>query len=167
MRSPCATLIEILLKGKWIILVCFAVVLAAVALYTFQQDPKYRAESMLYVNAQQSTPQLGELLGFETSNRNVLNEIEILKSRAIALSVARRLLNTQTVPGTNQPLSVLQAEADEGKTLSALEVVERLREVYVQVKPVSPEVDMIEVLATSTLPGEAALIADLYAEEYV
>src|SRR5690606_3940308 len=49
---------------------------------------------------------------------------------------------------------------------SETEVVQRLRENYVSVRPVSRDVDLIEIVATSTEPAEAAYIANLFAEEY-
>src|SRR5690606_25569236 len=114
----------------------------------------------------QGTPQLSEMLGLAVTNRNVANEVEILKSRTIAGAVARRLMTEGVVPGTGEPLTVLEKRKGYDEDPSETEVVQRLRENYVSVRPVSRDVDLIEIVATSTEPAEAAYIANLFAEEY-
>ncbi|NND71774.1 MAG: hypothetical protein HKN43_09350, partial [Rhodothermales bacterium] len=156
-------LLEILLKGKWIILACFAAVITLTAVYTFTKAPEYESKSLLQVNTDQSTPQLGDLLGMETGFRNVLNEIEILKSRTIAMKVAEEILTEPQIEGE---LSILR-ETDEGNLPSANGIVARLGSKYITIRPVSQDVDFIEVVAASTNPHEAALIANLYAENYL
>src|SRR5690625_1554208 len=137
-----------------------------VAAYTFVQAPKYESTGTLYVTNQNSSPQLGQLLGLETGSRNIANEIEILKSRLIAQRVAGRLYDMRYVPGTQDPLTVLRPTADD-EPPEMRDVVHRLRNQYLSVRPVSRDVDMIQVTVTSTVPEEAALIANLYASEYV
>lgn len=159
-------IVEILLKNKWIVLGSFGAVLMLVAAYTFVQAPKYESTGTLYVTNQNSSPQLGQLLGLETGSRNIANEIEILKSRLIAQRVAGRLYDMRYVPGTQDPLTVLRPTADD-EPPEMRDVVHRLRNQYLSVRPVSRDVDMIQVTVTSTVPEEAALIANLYASEYV
>ena len=57
---------------------------------------------------QSSTPGLSEVLGLDMNNRNINNEIEILKSRTIAQRVADRLDNLGAVPETGEPVSILR-----------------------------------------------------------
>lgn len=158
-------ILSVLSAQRWLILASFLAVLALAAVYTFLQDPTYQANSLLYVNKQQSAPQVGALMGLEGSRTEVANEIEILRSRTIALSVADRLMDQQVVPGTSERLSVLEPPEDE--RLTRFDIMHRLRETYVSVQPVSREVDLIDVIASSTQPQEAVLLADLYADEYV
>jgi capsular exopolysaccharide synthesis family protein len=157
---------DVLLKGKWIILSAFSAVLLIVAGYTFLQAPKYESSATLFVSNQGSSPQLGQLLGLETGSRNISNEIEILRSRRISERVAERLLDLRYLPGSTEALSVLRHDEDEPEPTTR-QVVERLRRSYLAVRPVSRDVDMIELTVTSTMPEEAALIANLYASEYV
>lgn len=158
-------LVEILYKGKWIIAGAFLTVLILAAAYTFIKAPEYDASSMVYVNSGQSNPQLSDMLGLQVDNRNIANEVEILKSRAIANAVAERLMSAGVVPGSGEPLTILEPRDEE--KLSEHEVATRLRKNYVTIRPVSRDVDMIEIVTTSTVPAEAAHIANLYAEEYV
>lgn len=155
---------HILLKGKWIILTSVVLVTLAVAIYTFTRAPEYEATSVLLVNTQQSAPQLGELLGLETGNRNINNEVEILKSRTNALRVADRLLERGRVIRGDSILTVLRD--DDGNLLSRNEIAERLREDYINVRPLGRDVDLIQITSTSTVPSEASLIANLYAETF-
>lgn len=157
-------ILEVLFKNKWIILLCFVAVLAAAAFYTLRQDPEYEATSTVYVNANQSNPQLVELLGLESHNRNILNEIEIAKSRAIALRVAQKLIDVRNVPGTNKRLTMLD---DDPKPTPDYElaVAQRLQE-NIHVQSIT-RTDIIELIATSTIPEEASLISVFWADEYI
>ena len=158
-------ILDVLRKSKWLILGCFLGVLALAALYVFLKTPQYRATTSILVDEQQSTPQLGELMGLSGAQNNIANEVEILKSRTIALGVADRLLDEQNVPGTSERLSVL--EPPEEEELTRLDVMHRLREAYVTIQPVGREVDLIDIAVASSQPREATLVANLYADEFV
>lgn len=151
-----------LLKDKWIILGVFLAALTAATLLTYFQAPRYEATSLIYVDSKGSSPQLGDMLGLDMGENSVDNEVEILRSRSIAEAVAIRLL---ALPTPRARPSVLVPESDE-PPLTKDQVIERLREFYVTVRPVGREVDMVNVVVESTQPAEAALIANLYAEEY-
>ncbi|HET6568258.1 MAG TPA: polysaccharide biosynthesis tyrosine autokinase, partial [Rhodothermales bacterium] len=133
--------------------------------YTYIKAPEYESKSVLYVNSQQTSPQLGELLGLQGANRNIANEVEILKSRTIAHSVAQQITDMRTVPGTDEMFTILEHD-DDGEPFGIEDVVRRLRQDYVSVRPLGRDVDLLEVVVTSTIPEEAQEIADLYAETY-
>ena len=158
-------ILNVLRKSKWLILGCFLGVLTLAALYVVLKTPQYRATTSVLVDEQQSTPQLGELMGLSGAQNNIANEVEILKSRTIALGVADRLLDEQNVPGTGERLSILTPPEEE--ELTRLDVMHRLRNSYVTVQPVGREVDLIDIAVASPQPQEATLVANLYAEEFV
>lgn len=160
-----APLFNRLIGNKWYVLAGYALVLSVVAAYTYLQDPVYEASSLILINNESTTPQLGELMGLQMANKNVANEIEIIKSRTIALRVADALMDWQTVPGTNERLSALSA-APGDPSPTQLDVAQRLLEDYIVVRPVNPDVDLIEIRSKSTVPREAALVADMYADEF-
>lgn len=160
-----ADLFNKLIGNKWYVLAGYALVLSLVATYTYLQDPVYEASSLILINSESTTPQLGELMGLQMANKNVANEIEIIKSRTIALRVADALMDWQTVPGTNERLSALNAEPGE-PIPTQLDVAQRLLKDYIVVRPVNPDVDLIEIRSKSTVPREAALVADMYADEF-
>jgi len=76
--------------------------------------------------------------------------------------VADALLDWQNFPGKESQLSTMNVDVDD-PSLSQLEVANRLLVGFVSVNQVNPIVDLIEITATSHLPREAALIADIYA----
>ena len=157
-------LLEIVLKGKWIILAFFFSILAVTALYTFTVAPEYEASSLIQVNTDQSTPELGDLFGLEGGFRNVLNEIEILKSRTIGLAVADELVRDYDF--SRDDFTALAPNPEQG-SLRSQDIFVRLRDDYVKVRPVSQDVDFIEIIVSSTNPTEAAVIANLFAEKYL
>jgi uncharacterized protein involved in exopolysaccharide biosynthesis len=152
----------VLFKTKWLILACFALLLALTAVYTLIKAPEYEASSSILINNQSSTPQLGEMLGLQ-QKANVVNEVEILKSRTIAGRVAAELMDQQYAPGTHKKLSILKTAPD--TVLTERMVAERLPG-RVQISSLASEADLVNIEAVSTMPKEAALIADLYASEY-
>ncbi|GAB5519499.1 MAG: polysaccharide biosynthesis tyrosine autokinase [Rhodothermales bacterium] len=154
---------DMLLKGKWLILAAFFLVVGITALYTFTVAPEYQAESLLLIDDGSSGPQLSEALGLELGSSNVANEVEVIRSRKIRLAVADVLIAMQQVPGSSEQLSILQTE--EERPLTTLEVAERL-ENYITVSPLGRDVDLIRVLAVSTMPEEASFIATTVAKEF-
>ncbi|NBC17428.1 MAG: polysaccharide biosynthesis tyrosine autokinase [Bacteroidetes bacterium] len=161
-------IVEVLFKNKWIILACFVLMLSGVAVYTLQQTPQYQTSTTLLVNKPESSSQLSEVLGTQASggagiSRGIANEMEILRSRRIAMRVAEELLDVYNLPGTDQRLEILGEGKDPAKALAiAQELQGRL-----EVRPVSREVDIVKVTVTSPVPKEAALIANVYASEYI
>ncbi len=118
-------LFSIVVSKKWYLLLSFFLVLSASTVYTSVSTPQYEASSLLLITSESSSPQLGQLLGLETANRKVANEIEIIKSRAIALRVADALLDWQTIPGTQIRLSILKSNPDQ-PVLTQADVADRL-----------------------------------------
>lgn len=98
-----------LFGNKWYVLGGYFLVLSAVTAYTYVKEPVYEASSLILINNESTTPQLGDLMGLQMTNKNVANEIEIIKSRTIALRVADALMDWQTVPGTDEQLSALRS----------------------------------------------------------
>lgn len=151
----------------WIVLVCFVLVFVAVALYTFSQPPTYKATTLLRVG-QPQTPQLGDVLGAGAigggAGANLALEIETVTSPQVAIAVAESLMALGRVPETGEPLSVLQHE--EGEVLRPVEVARRLTR-RVDPVPYGQGAGLLGLSVTSPLPGEAALIANVYADEFV
>ncbi len=158
--------LNVLVKHKWLLLGSFVVAILLGALYTASQAPQYQTKSVLYVGRQQASPQLADLFAGGATNRDVLNEVEILKSHTLAANVAARLMQMKRVPGSNRPLTVLDP-GDTGRAVALRDVAERLRGAYIAVQPVNRDVNMVDLVATSSDPEEAVVIADLYAEEYL
>ena len=151
----------------WIVVVCFAVVFTAVALYTFTQPKTYKATALLRVGRPQ-TPQLGDVLGAGAiggmGGANLALEIETVTSPQVAIAVAESLMALGQVPETKEPLSVLEHE--EGVTLQPVEVARRLTR-RVNPQPYSQGAGLLGLAVTGQFPHEAALIANVYADKFV
>ena len=159
-------IVEVLFKNKWIILACFVLMLTGVAIYTLQQTPQYQTSTTLLVNKPESSSQLSEVLGTQSSagiSRGIANEMEILRSRRIAMRVADELLDIRNLPGTDQRLEILGEGKEPAKALAIAQELQGRMEV----RPVSREVDIVKVTVSSPVPKEAALIANVYASEYI
>ena len=154
-------------RGKWIILLVFVLTTGAAVAYVMTAEPEYEAYSVLQIKKPAS--------GFEdlaftmgdpgTTKTPVLTELEILEqSTSLAERVAARLMETATDPETGVPLPLLYN--DEGQPLPLERLTRRIQGKQVRFIPAEKGVSMIRIQATSTVAGEAVLLADLYAEEY-
>lgn len=163
--------LDLLYRGKWIILVTFLLITAGVAIYTFSLTPEYEASALLLVHPREKTS-IEDALEFSSGgvfardDRSLANELVVLRnSLNIARNVSRRLLEMRTVPGTMQPLSIIGSVEEWQPEVE--DVARRLQWRYINIQPEGRDVDVIRVTATSTVPQEAALLANLYSEEYV
>ena len=160
--------LDVVLRGKWLILAALVAVVVPVTIYTMMLPAQYRANSILLVEKDQQSlasvlPTQGAsvLMG---DDRNLGNEMLVLRqSLPLARRVAERLVALRTVPGTREPITALGGAARPSVDAVAM----RLQGGYLQVSPTERGTDGINLTATSTVPGEAALIANLFADEYL
>ncbi|MFT7553458.1 MAG: capsular exopolysaccharide synthesis family protein [Rhodothermales bacterium] len=149
---------------KWLGLAIFVVVMAAGIAYTITQQEVYNASSTILINDREGSTQVTAILGLRDSRRNVANRIEILRSRSIAMRVADALAVLENIPGGDIPLPILyDADGNRRPRLASAELIRRER---LSVNQVTPDVDLISISIRSTSPAEAALIANVYAEEF-
>ncbi|GIV61833.1 MAG: hypothetical protein KatS3mg044_0699 [Rhodothermaceae bacterium] len=158
------TVIQAIWRGKWILLLSFVLIMGGVTAYTFLVDPEYETYAIVKVDTK-GPSSMSSVLTFGTEDRALLNELEFLKqSLRLAERVARRLQEIGTDSLTGKPLPILYSE--EGDTLAVPQIVGKLLRGQVTFALQTERVDMIRITASSTLPAEARLIANLYAEEY-
>ncbi|MEX1276499.1 MAG: polysaccharide biosynthesis tyrosine autokinase, partial [Bacteroidota bacterium] len=161
--------LQIILRGKWVIVASFLLVLGATALYTYTTDPTYEATASVLVDTkgQQSSSFLFDVTGMGAV-KNIKNELEILKSRSLAEVVAQALLDRKFLDdGGLELLEIIEVPQDsltvrEFATVS--EVLARL-DTKVNFEPVRDS-DVIKITAKSSQAGEAALIANTFAKAY-
>ena len=164
--------LEALRRGKWLVLATFVLALIGAAVYTIKATPQYQAKSLLLVSTESgggTSDALAVIEGTGINDRNLTNQVLILEqSLLIAERTAERLLQTETAPETDQPLSVLAGFAKEkGEPPTLTELAIRLQDEYVDIAIENEDADAIWITAASPIPSEAALIANAYAEEYV
>lgn len=170
-KTPMEETVDLLLRGKWIIVACSIIVTAGAWFYTDSLQAEYEASNMVLVQPRETSGisdalALAEGGAFARNDRSLSNELTVLRnSISIARSVADRLLEEQLIPGTDITLPMLYD--DEGFARSADEIALHLVQDAVRFTPEGRDVDVIRVTATSTNPDEAALLANLYAEAYI
>ncbi len=100
--------------------------------------------------------------------KNINNELEILKSRPLAEAVAKKLLDLKFADEEHTiPLEIIY-DYNEDARVPVLASVERVTDRILKSVQFSPikDSDLIKITAKSTLPEEAALIANTYAHAY-
>jgi capsular exopolysaccharide synthesis family protein len=161
--------LAVVLRGKWIILVTFVVVLVAALLITKLADPVYQATCQVLLNPAElrSTIFLDAVRPDGVKNI-VQNELAILNSRALIDSVGERLRRTKFLDEARTeyiPMVVDPAQPGTGGDVAPLPVVAGAVTGAVDFDPVRDS-DIIRITARSKSAREAALIANTFAEAY-
>lgn len=160
--------VAIIARGKWIALACLVGCVLAAFLYSQFATPVFKATATVLIDQRASSFPLTMEGGTRGNFQNIRNEMEVLKSRPIADTVAKRLLQivyADTV--TRTVLPVILAQNSDGKqpvTAPLGEVIARLGGM-VDFESLR-ETDIIKINAQSGNAQEAALIANLYAQSY-
>ncbi|MFN0157970.1 MAG: GumC family protein [Bacteroidota bacterium] len=160
--------LAIIMRGKWIVLGTFACVLGITAIYSKLATPVYKSTATVLIDQKlPSTPVSLEGSGRSTL-QNIKNELEVLKSRSIADTVAHRLIAQRYLdPIDKTPIPLIQPEEDKvngAEFASPEEIIGRITSA-VDFEPLR-DTDVLKVMAQSNDPREAALLANLYAQAY-
>ncbi len=161
--------LAVMLRGKWIIVITFFVVLLATLLFTKLMDPVYQATAKVLLNPTELRGSLFLDAGRADGVKNIVqNELAILGSRALADSVAERLRRKRylaegspemipsVIPPGNMstPDSLAPRELVAGRVIGAIEF-----------DPVRDS-DIITITARSKNAREAQILANIFAEGY-
>lgn len=151
--------------GKWIIAFTCLIVAGVVTAYTLQLPKEYSARAIALVKSPPVQAPAG--LGASSQERSISNELGKLRySGDLISSVANQLIQlVDALEGgaTPQTFPILFNETGERRTERGIALALPDR---VGFTPLGGQ-DMIAIDAASTVPEEAARIANLYAEEYV
>jgi len=156
--------------GKWILLGVFVLVVGIAAAYTYSIPPTYSTSTLLLVNQDNgnSVPSLsgrGSMSSMYGQGRNLANEILILnRSGTIPRRVAQRLDSMETYPRSDQRLDILYNADGSRRPVSHVAGIVRGS---ARAQQAGRDVDAIRISTQSTEPRDAALIANLYAQEYI
>lgn len=160
----------IILRGKWIIIGMIVAGFLTAFIYTKIIDPVYKATASILINTrlQQAAIILNGQTRWEGEKNFTQNELEILKSKALAAEVAAQLLDRMFVDDQKSiPLLIIQASKDDPqnrKFAPVDQIVGRL-EKAIDFGEV-PETDVIQINIKSPSGQEAALIANMVAKAY-
>ncbi len=188
--TPVTDYLRILYRSRWVIAACFLLVLAVTFYLNFTAVPLYQADAkvMVKVESNLGLPML-DASAYWQMETMISNQIEILRGRAIAKSVAQKLLASpqaaelpmlqshsdaksrwQRLAGAVRALLGRSAADDAGHRhagngLRDVEELARTLPGYLTIAPIR-NTDMIMISATSEDPREAMLVANAYVEAF-
>ncbi len=160
--------LAIIARGKWIALACFAGCILAAFVYSEVATPVYKATATVLIDQRASSFPLTMEGNTRGNFQNIRNELEVLKSRSIADTVAKRLMAiVYADSATKRALPVILAgdAAASPAQPAPLEVIIGRLLAMVDFDPLR-ETDVIKITAQSGDAREAALIANLYSQAY-
>ncbi|MEE9288350.1 MAG: polysaccharide biosynthesis tyrosine autokinase, partial [Bacteroidota bacterium] len=161
-----------MLRGKWQILIWFTVSILVTALHNFTADRVYEATAKVLVDTRGPQASVVEFgirdAGASTSWYFINNELQIMKSRSLAETVAKRLVQQKHLDeSTKEIIPIIGfsgGKSDQETTAQFKEIVGRLQG---SVKfSVARETDVIKITAMSTFANETAVIANAFANAY-
>lgn len=162
--------LQIMLRGRWWILLIFSAVLLLTAGYTFFSTPVYEATTSVLIDTkgQQDRGSLTfDVMGMSTV-KNLQNELEILKSVSLSENAARALLEKKYADESgSEQIRIIRGPQDSSVArpyATVGEIAGRLRNA-VDFEPVR-DADVIKITARSSDASEAALLANTYAQSY-
>ncbi|HEX7343252.1 MAG TPA: Wzz/FepE/Etk N-terminal domain-containing protein, partial [bacterium] len=153
--------LRIILRGRWIILLCFLVVLVTTTFFTYKMEPVYQASATIMIEDKGRLEQsVFGFSGFLNLQTMIANQVEVLRSRTLGERVIRSLENSPY----RQNLKVM-ADADEsGRPVSFSDKVKNLRE-SITVEPVK-DTDIIVLKVQSNSAFEAAYLANEISQQF-
>ncbi|MEL7168954.1 MAG: polysaccharide biosynthesis tyrosine autokinase [Bacteroidota bacterium] len=163
--------LDTLIRGRWLILGAVVIATVGAIIYSLSLPNRYQASSILRVEQKGGTS-LAEMFssGFPGrsgySPRFLNNEMLVLRqSLPIAERAAERMLEIEADPTNTVELRIVRNQ-ETGVLHSPQFLAFRLQRA-VSISPADRDVDAIRISARSTIPAEAALIANVYAQEYI
>ena len=162
--------LDIAYRGRWIILACIAVSTAAAVGYAISLPHQYAASTLVLVDTDPGSD-LSSVLPSDASDalgggssRTLDNEVLVLQRSDVLLQrTADQLLAMAETPAG----SGLTVVRDEDGTLLSADAVAQVLPRYLSAAPEGRDVDVVRITAVSTVPDEASLIANLYAQAYL
>jgi tyrosine-protein kinase Etk/Wzc len=158
--------IAIILRGKKIVLSIWIAVFAMVALYTFLAKRVYQSSATILIDKRANSGTLiTDLMGLG-SEKKIMNEMEILKSRSMSETVAKKLLEKRFLDDSlHTPIQVIQFEDQKLGEDARLEAMVQRLQASVEFETMM-DADVIKITTKSSHPEEAALLTNLYSESY-
>jgi capsular exopolysaccharide synthesis family protein len=160
--------LAIVLRGKWVIIICFLLVVAATVVFTLMSDRVYQATCQIILSRETKGGLFADQVQGEANKTAVQNELAVLNSRSLADSVAGRLLRQRYLdPNKPAVIPIIAPDQKSSPSDTALTLDEVSGTVMgaVDFDPVRDS-DIIKITARSKNAKEAALLANTYAETY-
>jgi capsular exopolysaccharide synthesis family protein len=165
---------QIIYRGRWIILFCFLAVVLATAVYTFTSKFIYQSTASVSIDTRDTRSSLSRLRTIGSTqdyqvydpDRIVKNEVELLKSRFLAFGLAKELLKREYIDTVSkEPIRIIHQNQDGSGPLLDVDIVTARLLGDITITP-SREADFIDIIARSSSPDEAALLANMFVDVY-
>ncbi|MFU8858787.1 MAG: polysaccharide biosynthesis tyrosine autokinase [Cyclonatronaceae bacterium] len=185
---------DLLLSGKWWIISIFSFAVVVTFLYVNTLTPEYEARSTIFVDLSQQNeiPGFGatdQRSAAAMADRLAADIAIVQRSSDLAEQVARRLIGVGFSPydGEQLPILIEYVDPDSAagplskgfnnligsytddpanyKMLDMPRVARRIPR-QITITPIRGVPNMFDIIAVSANPGEASLLANIYAEEY-
>lgn len=159
-----SSILGTLLRGKWTILATCLIVVGGVGGYSYTVTPVYETSSVVRIAQEGADAQTEIVEGASiTEPPDLTSEMGMLQS---SLDLSRRVVDRlrDTVAARDQEAFSVLVDAEKKSPLSKNKAARRVLE-HVDFSP-RPDRSMIEINVESENPEEAAIISNIYADEY-
>jgi len=155
-----ADYLRILYRGRWIIIVSFAVVFIVTLWYTFTADPVYEASTTVMIASDnRMESMMFDMTYFGNKGTLIANQMEVLRSRTVSERVIKRL----DLSDVRDSISFFQPNPD-GEYLTLRGMVKTLQD-NMEVTH-KKETDIVTLTFKAGSPFEASYITNAIADEY-
>ncbi len=156
-----AEYLRIILRGRWIILISFLIVLGSTTYFTYLMEPVYQASTTIMIEDKARLEQSAfGLAGIMNAQTMITNQVEVLKSRTLAEQVLERLESSPY----RENIRLLADIDEQGQPISYESRLYKLRQ-SLTVEPIT-ETDIILVKMSANSSFESAYLANILAEEF-
>ena len=163
-------ILDILVRGRWILLGAILAVVLPVAAWTLSQPALFASYSLVLI--EQDDQSLADVLPTAAmfgEDRNLENEILTLRqSMPLATTAAESLLALRATPRGARLGILAPVETAAGERAATVQdVAFRLQSSYVSTAQEGKDADALRVSVVSESPAEAALVANVYTAAFV
>lgn len=170
-------ILEKIYRRKNVVVITFLVILTLTVLYTFLQRPTYEATSQVLIQKSKTGANgmlegMGDILQpFESDERRITNEMDILQTNLLRTNVAEQLLKAPTVVINGKPDTLEIVLASKIDIENGIQPFATRDEVNGRVKSAitfsnDRNSDIISLAVRSHSPEEASYVANLYTHQY-
>lgn len=153
--------LRIILRGRWIILISFLLVLGTTTYFTYKMEPVYQASTTIMIEDKGRLEQsIFGLSGFLNSQTIIANQVEVIKSRTLA----ERVLNSLRSSPYRDNLKILSEYDKNGRPISYEGRLKKLRE-SISVEPIT-DTDILVLRVSANSSFEASYLANEVANQF-
>lgn len=171
-RTEMYDYLSIVMRGKWIILASFLLIVGITIAYTWTRPWVYEARAKMLISTEKGSSASALFMGMMgTEERNIKNEIEVMRSKPLLKATASALRDRRYVDESDKTILPILCFDDvkEGMRPKTLDdtlnaVAGRLNE-WLQLSAIR-DADVVEVKIRTNNADEAAIIVNTFVSTY-